>query len=161
MPARKRPATRPLPIRRQVSSGGVVFRRSAAAVDVAIIRPRGTDRWQLPKGLVDPGEEPAVTARREVREEAGIEGDLVGPVETIQYWYVGTDRDGERVRFQKTVYFFLLAFRAGDVGDHDDEVAEARWVRGSDAIEQLAFQNEKAVVEKALAMIATGDNPAL
>jgi hypothetical protein len=59
------------------------------------------------------------------------------------------------------VHFFLLAFRAGDVGDHDHEVAEARWVRGTNALEQLAFQNEKAVVEKALAMIATADSPAL
>jgi 8-oxo-dGTP pyrophosphatase MutT (NUDIX family) len=153
MPPRKQGARPALPVRRQVSSGGVAFRRISNRVEVAIIRPRGTQRWQLPKGLVDPAEEPDQTARREVREEAGVDGDVVAPIEAIEYWYVGTDRDGVRVRFHKTVHFFLLAFRAGDVADHDHEVAEALWVPIDDAIERLAFRNEKAVVEKAREMI--------
>lgn len=160
MPARKRSGGPRLPVRNQVSSGGVAFRRTSGAVEVAIIRPRGTERWQLPKGLVDPGESPEVTARREVHEEAGIDGDVVAPITTIEYWYVGADRDGERVRFHKTVHFFLIAFRGGDVADHDHEVAEARWMTIEDAVERLAFRNETAVVEKAAAMIATADTRA-
>jgi 8-oxo-dGTP diphosphatase len=135
----------------------VVVRRTSTGNEVAIIRPRGTERWQLPKGLVDPGESPDVTAQREVCEEAGIDGSIVGPITTIEYWYVGDDQGGERVRFHKTVHFFLLTFRSGTVADHDHEVAEARWVRLDDALEQLAFRNEKAVVEKAREMIATAD----
>ena len=157
MPARKRSTGPRLPVRNQVSSGGVVVRRTSAGNEVAIIRPRGTERWQLPKGLVDPGESPDVTAQREVREEAGIDAAIVGPITTIQYWYVGDAQGGERVRFHKTVHFFLLVFRNGDVADHDHEVAEARWVALDDALGQLAFRNEKAVVEKAREMIATAD----
>jgi 8-oxo-dGTP diphosphatase len=145
----------PPPVRRQVSAGGVTFRRVGDTLDVAIIRPRGTDRWQLPKGLVDPGESPEETARREVREEAGIDGEVVAPIEEIQYWYVGTDRDGVRVRFHKSVHFFLIAYRAGDVLDHDREVAEARWASIDEAVRMLAFKNEKVVVEKAGGMLAS------
>jgi 8-oxo-dGTP pyrophosphatase MutT (NUDIX family) len=145
-----------LPIRSQVSAGGVVFRQDPSGIEVAIIRPRGTERWQLPKGLVDPGEPPEQTARREVREEAGVDSDVVAPIETIDYWYVGADRDGERVRFHKTVHFFLLAFRSGDVADHDHEVAEARWIPIGEAVERLAFRNERQVVEKGREMIANG-----
>jgi 8-oxo-dGTP pyrophosphatase MutT (NUDIX family) len=144
------------PVRQQVSAGGVAFRRGEHGVEVALIRPRGTERWQLPKGIVDPGELPEVTARREVREEAGVDGDVVGPIETIEYWYVGTERDGTRVRFHKAVHFFLVAYRAGDVGDHDNEVAAARWVSLAEAQQQLAFKNERGVVERAGAMIETG-----
>lgn len=153
MPARKRRAAPRLPIRNQVSSGGVVFRQAAPGPEVVVIMPRGTDRWQLPKGIVDPGESPEVTAVREVREEAGVNATLVGPIAKIEYWYVGDDRDGVRVRFHKVVHFFLLAFTAGDVADHDHEVAEARWLPLDQAIEQLAFRNEKAVVQKAKEMI--------
>ncbi len=136
----------------------MVVRRTSTGNEVAIIRPRGTERWQLPKGLVDPGESPDVTAQREVREEAGIDGSIVGPITTIEYWFVGDDRDGERVRFHKTVHFFLLVFRNGDVADHDHEVAEARWVPLDGALEQLAFRNEKAVVERAREMLASADS---
>jgi 8-oxo-dGTP pyrophosphatase MutT (NUDIX family) len=156
MPEQKRSGRVALPVRRQVSAGGVVFRRVSQRVEVAVIRPRGTQRWQLPKGLVDTGEAPEQTGRREVREEAGIDADVVAPIETIEYWYVGTDRDGERVRFHKTVHFFVLAFRTGDVADHDHEVAEARWMPIDEAVEALAFKNEKAVVEKAARLIAGG-----
>jgi len=155
------PAQRP-PVRRQVSAGGVAFRRPGGTVEVAIIRPRGTDRWQLPKGIVDPGESPEVTARREVREEAGVDGDVVTPIEEIQYWYVGTDADGVRVRFHKSVHFFLIAYRGGDVRDHDHEIAEARWVPVGEAAQILAFKNERLVVEKAAGMIerVIADTPA-
>jgi 8-oxo-dGTP pyrophosphatase MutT (NUDIX family) len=142
------------PVRRQVSAGGVAFRRVDRRVEIALIRPRGTERWQLPKGLVDPGESPEGTAAREVREEAGVDGEVVAPIDEVQYWYVGTDRDGVRVRFHKSVHFYLIAFRAGDVSRHDHEVAEARWVTLEDALELLAFRNEKAVVERAGGMIA-------
>jgi 8-oxo-dGTP pyrophosphatase MutT (NUDIX family) len=157
MPARKRSTGPRLPVRNQISSGGVVVRRTSTGNEVAIIRPRGTERWQLPKGIVDPGESPDVTAQREVREEAGIDASIVGPITTIEYWYVGDDQGGERVRFHKTVHFFLLVFRSGDVADHDHEVAEARWVPLDGAVAELAFRNEKAVVEKAREMIASVD----
>jgi 8-oxo-dGTP pyrophosphatase MutT (NUDIX family) len=144
-----------LPIRRQVSAGGVAFRRSSAGLEVVLIIPRGTERWQLPKGLVDPGEEPDTTARREVREEAGVDAAVVGPVETIEYWYVGSDREGTRARFHKSVHFFLLEYRDGDVADHDHEVVEARWVAVDEAVKMLAFANERRVVEKASEMLAS------
>ena len=122
-------------------------------MEIALIRPRGTERWQLPKGLVDPGESPELTARREVREEAGVNGEIVAPIETIEYWYVGTERDGTRVRFHKSVHFFLVEYRAGDVADHDHEVAEARWVPLDDALDLLAFKNERNVAQRAAALI--------
>jgi 8-oxo-dGTP pyrophosphatase MutT (NUDIX family) len=152
------PSKPKLPIRRQVSAGGVAFRRSGAGVEVVLIMPRGTQRWQLPKGLVDAGEAPDTTARREVREEAGVDAELVSPIKTIEYWYVGTDRDGTRVRFHKSVHFFLLEYCGGDVRDHDHEVADAGWVAIDEAIEQLSFKNEKLVVAKAKEMLATRSN---
>jgi len=109
----------------QVSAGGAAFRRTADGYEIAIISVVPSRRWQLPKGLIDAGETPEIAALREVREEAGIETELLAPVEKIEYWYVGEDR-GERVRFHKSVHFFLLAYRSGVVENHDAEVAEAR-----------------------------------
>jgi len=139
-----------LPVKRQVSSGGVAFRRRESAVDVALVSVGDQRRWQLPKGIVDDGESPEVTAVREVREEAGIHSTLVAPLESIEYWYVAAS---EGVRYHKRVYFFLLEYERGDVQDHDEEVNEARWVPIDEALEMLAFKNEREIVSKARALV--------
>ena len=144
-----------IPTLEPVSSGGVAFRRGAGGeAEVAVVSTLPTERWQLPKGIVDEGESPEEAALREVREEAGIETELVAPIETIEYWYVGGGGGGRRVRYHKFVHFFLLAYRGGDVSDHDHEVSEARWVGIDEALKMLAFKNERAVMEKARGMIA-------
>lgn len=138
----------------QVSAGGVVYRRAASVADVDVVLIRvGPNRWQLPKGLVDRGESPETTAVREVREEGGVDGVLVAPLEEIEYWYVGAEAGGERVRFHKRVHFFLLEYQSGDVREHDDEVAEARWVPLSAAERTLSFASEQKVVARARTLL--------
>ena len=141
-----------LPVFDQVSAGGVAFRPTATGVEVALISVGPARRWQLPKGLVDAGETPEITALREVREEAGIVTELLQKIETIEYWYVG-DKGKQRVRFHKFVHFFLLRYIAGQVSDHDWEVNEARWVPTDQAREILLYISERQVLEKAVEMI--------
>ena len=136
----------------QVSAGGVAFRRQDSDLEIAIVSVKPKLRWQLPKGIVDPGESPPVTAVREVKEEAGIETDLIKLIETIEYWY-RSENNGRPVRFHKFVHFYLLEYRSGDVSNHDHEVEESRWVSFEEAIEMLAFKSEREVVEKAREMI--------
>lgn len=136
----------------QVSAGGVAFRYTPFGVEVALISVGPAKRWQLPKGLVDAGETPEITAVREVREEAGIETELLRKIETIEYWYVG-DKGKQRVRFHKFVHFFLLRYIAGQVSDHDREVNEARWVPIDQARKMLAFRSERQALEKAAELI--------
>jgi NADH pyrophosphatase NudC (nudix superfamily) len=52
------------------------------------------------------------------------------------------------------VHFFLLRYLSGDTNEHDHEVNEARWVQIDQAVEMLAFENEKRVVSQAKGMIA-------
>lgn len=132
----------------QISAGGVVFRQTDSGGEIAIISARPSRRWQLPKGLVDEGETAETAALREVREETGVEAELIEKIETVEYWYFGNQK-GERVRFHKFVHFFLMKYLAGDTADHDHEVAEARWVKLDEAIEMLEFKSEKQAVEKA------------
>ncbi len=141
-----------LPVREQVSAGGVVFRREDTRVDVVIIAVGGNNRWQLPKGLVEKDEKREIAAVREAREEGGMDSEVVEHIETVEYWYAGLDK-GERVRFHKRVHFYLLRYLSGDTSDHDWEVNEARWVPIDDASSQLAFDNERRVVERAKQLI--------
>ena len=136
---------RSLPRRDEVSAGGVVFRpRDDDGFDVALIRTH-EGRWQLPKGWIEDDEPMERTAVREVREEAGVDAELVGPLDTIEYWY--TSRyDAEPARVHKLVHFFLLRYLAGSTDDHDHEVTEARWVDMGEAERMLAFKDERRIV---------------
>jgi 8-oxo-dGTP pyrophosphatase MutT (NUDIX family) len=135
----------------QISAGGAAFRLNGDVFEVAIVAVKPSGRWQLPKGIVDAGETPEIAALREVREEAGIDAEIVELIEKVEYWYYGTQRKGgERVRFHKFVYFYLMKYVAGDVADHDHEVSESRWVAPGEAIKMLAFKSEKSVIEKTL-----------
>ncbi|HEY8559321.1 MAG TPA: NUDIX hydrolase [Pyrinomonadaceae bacterium] len=136
----------------QISAGGVAFRGDRGKLEVAIVAVRPSRRWQLPKGLIDPGETEEQAALREVREEAGIDCALVQKIETVEYWYFAAQK-GERVRYHKFVHFYLLEYLAGDVEDHDHEIDEARWVPIDEAIDMLAFKSEKDTVKKAKMLI--------
>ena len=134
--------------RTEISAGGVVFRlRDGNAADVALIRTH-EGRWQLPKGWIEPDETPEAAALREVREEAGVNAELVGPLDTIQYWYRST-YDPEPVRVHKFVHFFLLRYLSGSTDDHDDEVEEARWAPIETADRMLAFKDEQRMIAMA------------
>ncbi len=141
----------------QVSAGGAAFREQGTTVEVALISVGNPPRWQLPKGLVDRGETPEVTALREVREEAGIEATILEKIETVEYWYQAKV-EGRRVRYHKFVHFFLMLYVAGNVTDHDHEVSEARWVEIGAALELIAFKSERGVLEKAAARMLSRDS---
>ncbi len=73
----------------QESAGTLLYRTDKGELEVLLVHPSGPYNrkapWSIPKGLVDPGEDPAATARRETLEETGIQpGDLV-PLGTVQY----------------------------------------------------------------------------
>jgi 8-oxo-dGTP pyrophosphatase MutT (NUDIX family) len=130
----------------EVSAGGVVVRDGEVVVIVPTRRAaNGQKVLALPKGHVDPGETPAQAAQREVREEAGVEAELVGQLGEVRYWY---QRDGRRI--PKLVSFFLFDYVSGDVADHDHEVEEARWLPIDDARRELTYKGEREMVERAV-----------
>ena len=141
-----------VPTKLQISAGGVAFRKKGRRIEVALISVGDENRWQLPKGIVDKGEATEAAARREVREEAGIDAEMIDRIDRVEYWYFSKEQN-QRVRYHKFVYFFLLRYKSGDVKDHDNEVNEARWFDIDEAIAALAFNSEKKVMEKVKALI--------
>lgn len=149
---------------REISAGGVVVRHLPGGWEIAVIEPRGgaetgeSDKKRhnkvvlaLPKGLIDPGEKPAETALREVREETGIVAKLVKKLTDIKYVYVRSWGDKQRVF--KIVSFYLLFYESGTIDDVSPEmrieVKQAKWIRLDDAEKMLAYKGERDVVRAA------------
>jgi 8-oxo-dGTP diphosphatase len=135
---------------REFSAGGVVVREMKGRPFVAVVRVRD-EILALPKGHPNGREPAAVAAQREVREETGLETDLVEKLGDIRYWYA---RGGKRV--MKIVAFFLFRYRSGSVDDHDHEVEEALWIPLDEAPERLAYEGEREMAASALSRVAPG-----
>jgi 8-oxo-dGTP pyrophosphatase MutT (NUDIX family) len=133
---------------REISAGGVVLREGQVLVIVPTRRAAdGSTVLGLPKGHLDEGETALQAATREVREETGVTAEAAGELGEVRYWYV---RGGRKVA--KSVYFYLFRYVSGNLEDHDDEVAEARWMGLAEAQSALSYQGEREMVARALAI---------
>jgi 8-oxo-dGTP diphosphatase len=137
---------KPASLKRQISSGGVIFRRRGGDFEVALVSVKGGRNWCLPKGLVDRGETPEVTAVREVREESGLSGRIIDRLGDITYWYY---IQGENAKCRKTVHFYLMEYVSGSTSQHDFEVDEADWFTIDAAIGRISFKGDREILEKA------------
>jgi 8-oxo-dGTP pyrophosphatase MutT (NUDIX family) len=117
---------------------------------LAAVRVKNGTVLALPKGHIEDGESGAEAAEREVREEAGLSGELMEKLGDVKYWYA---RDGERVF--KVVSFFLFRYRSGSVRDYQrEEVDGAEWIPLEDAPRLLAYRGEKDMAKAALSKTA-------
>jgi predicted NUDIX family NTP pyrophosphohydrolase len=100
-----------MPVR--ASAGLLVYRRGASGVEVFLVHPGGPywarrdlGAWTIPKGEIEPGEDPLDAARREFHEETGspMDGTFVAlrPVtmrsgKVVHAWAVAGDIDARAV----------------------------------------------------------------
>ena len=102
-------------------------------------------KWEFPGGKVEGGESPAEAARRELREELGIEAEIGPLAARYEYAYPGNEPI-------LLVFFRVTEFSGEPDGAHFDEI---RWARprdfpGFDFLEgDVAFVRELAAADGA------------
>lgn len=130
----------------ETSAGGLVVDRTGSTLRAALIGRldrRGTLKWSLPKGHIEPGETPEQAAEREIREETGIEGHVVAALGTIDFWFML-----QAQRVHKTVHHFLLEAHGGTLSDADVEVDEVSWVPLEEVAGRLSFEDERRLMDR-------------
>lgn len=150
----KRPANRT--VRSSHSAGGVPFRlvqidkTSGVGVQVALIATAGGNRWQLPKGRLEPGEDAVQAAIREVEEETGLRTVIEVFLRTVEYSYIDTYRREIPETVHKRVDFYLMRVVGGELSDLSFEVDGVLWTSPEEALKRLTFSGERACVRQAL-----------
>jgi ADP-ribose pyrophosphatase YjhB (NUDIX family) len=135
----------------ETSAGGLVLDLSGPVPLGALIgrtNRRGRLLWSLPKGHLEAGETLEQAAVREVAEETGITGVIIGRLGTIDFWFVVEGR-----RVHKTVHHFLMRAVAGELSDDDVEVTEVAWVPLPRIADRLAYSDERALLEQACRLL--------
>jgi 8-oxo-dGTP pyrophosphatase MutT (NUDIX family) len=142
---------RHMPTQREVSAGGVVYRREGDDIEIVLASRRtrrGDLAWGLAKGGIEPGESRQDAAVREVREETGLDATIEADLGDTKYIYVWED-----VRIRKRVHFFLMRHVGGDVDDRDDEMEEIRWFPLERALKRAAYRGERDVLARAAELL--------
>jgi 8-oxo-dGTP pyrophosphatase MutT (NUDIX family) len=120
-------------------AGAVTFRLNAGAPEFLLVRSKkNPQHWVFPKGHIEPGESSEAAAVRELREEAGINGEIVEPLGILQF-----QSGSEYVRVQ----YYLCRFRKQI---DDGEGRERQWCLPEDAREFISFEDARDLLAKAV-----------
>ncbi len=123
---------------RETTSGGIIFRKTPeGAVQVLLIKD-AKNRWTIPKGHVEPGEEPKATAEREIREETGLQ-------EMKVYSWLGKVNFRYR-RSHTLVLMTMHIYLTEGLGDTDklqgeDWLTDMQWLPATEAVDKIAYDD--------------------
>jgi ADP-ribose pyrophosphatase YjhB (NUDIX family) len=130
----------PTPGKVTISAGGVVLNSRGM---VLVVNQNGTS-WSLPKGHVEPGEEPLEAAVREIMEESGV-SDLhfMGILGSYGRYKIGLNT-GEDKQEWKLLLFFLFKTEQNELNPKDPHNPQARWVLPDEVEALLTHPKDKA-----------------
>ena len=137
---------------REVSAGGIVFRRDADGTPRFLLIKDSYQHWGFPKGHLESGESPVVAAMRETREETGL-ADLVvqGPIRIIDWHFRFRGR-----YIHKFCHFFLFESSDGEcVPQVAEGITAVRWEPLERALDVLSYDNARGVLRRGAEMART------
>lgn len=124
---------------RETTSGGIVFRRNEKSNQIEILLIQDAkNRWTIPKGHVEEGEEPRETAEREIREETGLqEMKVMNWLGKVNFRY---RRNHTLVLMTMHIY---LVQGLGDTNklQPEDWLNDIKWMPAADAVDKIAYED--------------------
>lgn len=94
-------------------------------------KPTAVDKWNFPSGQIEYGEDILYSARREVKEETGLDVKLIGT--TGVYNFISNTNN------QVILFHFIGEVTGGTLNLEEDEITDSKWIKVHDL---LAFENE-------------------
>jgi 8-oxo-dGTP pyrophosphatase MutT (NUDIX family) len=132
---------------KEISAGGVVYKKQGDFTQLLIIEDRYM-RISLPKGKQESGETLEQTALREIKEETGIDGRIVVPLETIYYHYYHP----ELGPVDKEVHYYLVEALNDQAVPQIEEINKVQWMDAAEAWKRQktsGYENNHSVLSKA------------
>jgi len=141
-------------VQREVSAGGVVFKRTPRSIKFAIMKD-SFGKWTFSKGHVEEGETIEEAAARETIEELGLdEIRLLESLGEIDIWF--RDRfEKMGTLIHKDIHYFLFEtpFDAELRPDPSEHAYEAKWVSPGKIMEMSSYDDMKPILKRALSYV--------
>ena len=146
---RRRPAINE--VVREPTAGGVVFRHNTktGAIEFLLIQD-AKNRWTIPKGHIEEGEESKQTAAREITEETGLqEMDVISWLGKINFRY----RRVSSLVLMTTEIFLVRAKGESDKLKPEDWMNDVKWLDSKDALDKIEYEDIGKLMLVALSKI--------
>jgi 8-oxo-dGTP diphosphatase len=148
------PDETPLQTLRPVPAVGVACFNAAGEV---LLIQRGTPprlgEWSIPGGRLEWGESVKSAALRELKEETGVDAQLVGLIDVVDGIFTS------RSTHETTRHYVLIDYAARHVSGTPvagDDAAQARFVALNDLGDYGLWEETLAIIHKGFAMLETG-----
>ena len=122
-------------------AGAVCYLLTAHQIQFLIVSSSTGEHWVLPKGHIEPGEHTEAAALRELKEEAGVVGEIIKPLKMRPF-----DKRGEKAVVQ---YYLVQAVDESEA--IEDRVV--RWVEESEALALLSFEEASQALREGARLI--------
>ena len=135
-----------LPTMKPVPAVGVVCLRGDEVLLIRRGRPPRLGEWSLPGGRIEPGERAVDAALRELREETGVEAEIVGMVDVVDGLFP-----------EAGVHYVLIDYAARWISGEPvagDDAADARFVSIEEALRMVAWDETRRIIRAARDMMA-------
>ncbi len=123
----------------ETTAGGIVWRRNPKTNDTELLLIQDSkQRWTIPKGHVEPKEDPKATAEREIREETGLKSmRVMSWLGKVNFRY---RRSHTLVLMTMHIY---LVQGLGDTDDlkGEDWLKDLKWLSANEAIDKIAYED--------------------
>jgi 8-oxo-dGTP pyrophosphatase MutT (NUDIX family) len=125
-------------------AGAIAIRTRDGAVEALVVRSKKDPSvWIFPKGHIDPGESAAEAAVRELREEAGVAGEIVSPIGVLSF-------QSGREFVEVTYYLTRFIRTVPQAEDRDFD-----WLPLAEARQRLSFETARELLDEAAAEFLT------
>lgn len=124
------------------SCGALVYCKKQDKLQLLVLRHKMGGHWSFPKGHVEQGENEIQTALREIKEETGLNVEIIeGFRQQVAY--------SPRPSIKKQVVYFLAYAKDTQTTPQEDEISEIQWIDFDKTYNYLTYDNDRRLVQSA------------
>jgi bis(5'-nucleosidyl)-tetraphosphatase len=128
---------------KEKSCGAVIFTRDNEDLKFVLVKNL-EGNYGFPKGHVEENETEQQTALREIKEEVGLDVEIIDGFKTFDVYLTGRDR-----KIVKTVIYFLATYSNQPITAQKEEIASVILLPFKQALRALKFKGAKKVLSEA------------